>query len=127
MREVIYLGENNPNYGNTGSNNPLYIGKPERINTHGYKLIRLPEGETHPFAIDKEWIREHRYIAEKELMVDQQSIEIDGNKYLNPDLHVHHKDLDKLNNEPSNLLILSPTEHMKVHKGFKVMVAYVKK
>lgn len=127
LRSEIYLGENNPNYGNTGSNNPLYLGKSERINAHGYKLIRLPEGESHPFSIDGNWIREHRYIAEKYIMVDEQSVEIDGNKYLNPNLHVHHADYDKLNNKPDNLQILSPTEHMKIHNGFKVMVTYVKK
>ena len=127
LKKEIYLGENNPNYGNTGDNNPLYIGKLERISTHGYKLIRLSEEENHPFSIDGNWIREHRYVAEKHIMVDQQSIEIDGNKYLNPELHVHHIDNDKLNNDPNNLIILSPSEHMKVHKGFKVMATYAKK
>ena len=29
--------------------------------------------------------------------------------------HVHHIDLDKDNNEPSNLVLLAPTEHHKVH------------
>lgn len=69
LRETLYLNENNPNYGNRGELNPLYLGKNEKITSYGYRLIRLPKDELdHPFAIDGDWIREHRYIAEKYLM-----------------------------------------------------------
>lgn len=71
--------------------------------------------EEHPFAIDGFWIREHRYIAEKYLMTDEQSVTIDGKKYLNPIYDVHHKDGDKTNNNLSNLQILTRSEHQKLH------------
>ena len=112
IKKIIYRGENNPNYGNSGINSPLHKST-SRINSQGYRLI--PLDETHPFAIDKFWIREHRYIAEKYLMTDEQSIEINGKKYLNPIYDVHHKDFNRLNNSVENLQILTRSEHMKIH------------
>ncbi len=32
---------------------------------------------------------------------------------------VHHKDFDKLNNKPENLIILSPSEHSKIHYQYQ--------
>lgn len=117
LRKTLYAGEYNPNYGNRGEQNPIYKGHNERINTHGYKLIRL--NEEHPFAIDGEWIREHRYVAEQYLMTDEQSVTINGKKYLNPEYHVHHMDGNKLNNSPDNLQIMTKSEHMKLHKNWE--------
>lgn len=35
-----------------------------------------------------------------------------------PDGHqIHHVDFDKLNNDPSNLLAVTPTEHKRLHSG----------
>lgn len=116
LRSTVYLGDSNPNYGNRGELNPMYLGKEEKINTQGYRLIRLHE--YHPFAIDDEWIREHRYIAEKYLMTDEQSVEIDGKRYLSPEFDVHHKDGNKLNNDPENLEIITRSDHGKYHCNF---------
>lgn len=115
LRKTMYLGEDNPNYGNRGELNPNYLGREERINVQGYRLIRLHE--YHPFAIDDDWIREHRYIAEKYLMTDEQSVEIDGKRYLSPEFDVHHIDFDKLNNKPENLQIMTRSDHMKYHQN----------
>ena len=112
LRKIIYDSENNPNYGNRGINSPLHKNN-RRINSHGYILIALDY--EHPFAIDGFWIREHRYLAEKYLMTDEQSITIDGKKYLNPIYDVHHKDFDRTNNDLSNLEILTRAEHKKLH------------
>lgn len=112
IRKIIYNGENNPNFGNGGINSPLHKSD-KRMNVHGYILMALQEER--PFAIDGFWIREHRYIAEKYLMTDEQSVTIDGKKYLNPIYDVHHKDGDKTNNNLSNLQILTRSEHQKLH------------
>lgn len=111
LRKIIYLGENNPNYGNRGESNPLYKNG-DRI-FQGYRLIHI--SEEHPFAINKYWIREHRYIAEKYLMTEEQSIEVNGKRYLNPIYDVHHKDENRLNNDTSNLQILTRSDHSKLH------------
>lgn len=116
LRKILYLGENNPNFDNRGINSPLH-NKESRVNIHGYNLIAL--NEPHPFAIDKFWIREHRYIAEKYLMTDEQAVEIDGKKYLNPIYDVHHKDFNRLNNSIDNLQILTRSDHMKLHQQLR--------
>lgn len=110
LRNTLYLGENNPNYGNRGRNNPLT--SEFRITSLGYKLV-LAEG--HPFAIDKIWIKEHRLIAEQFLMTEEHSIEVDGKRYLKRDLDVHHINENKLDNRPENLQILTRSEHKKLH------------
>lgn len=116
LRKLIYRDKNNPNYNNRGASNPLHKND-ERITKDGYRLIFI--GDEHPFAINRYWIREHRYIAEKYLMTEEQSIEIDGKKYLNPIYDVHHKDLDGLNNSIENLEILLRSDHKKLHHKLK--------
>ena len=70
---------------------------------------------SHPLATKDGYIREHRLIAEQYLLTNENSIEIDGQKYLSPKYEVHHKDLNKLNNDPNNLEILTKSEHQKKH------------
>ena len=112
LRKIIYQGESNPNYGNAGVNSPLHKND-TRISVHGYRLIAL--SEPHPFAINGFWIKEHRYLAEKYLMTDDQAVIIDGKKYLNPIYDVHHIDHNRLNNDLSNLQIMTRSEHSKLH------------
>lgn len=114
-RKTKYFGEGNPNYGNTGTNNPLFSG--DRILHCGYYWVYAPD---HPFCVDGGRIGEHRLIAEKYLMKDEQSIEIDGVKYLNPIYDVHHIDGNKLNNNIDNLMIVTRSEHAKIHAQEKL-------
>jgi hypothetical protein len=62
---------------------------------NGYRMI---------WTEDRGKIREHRYIMEKYL----------GRK-LESNEDVHHMDGNKLNNDISNLLLLSKSEHMLIH------------
>lgn len=73
--------------------------------------LRIDE---HPFSI-KGWVREHRIIAEKYHLDDNNSVEINGVRYLKQELEVHHKDFDKTNNDKDNLKILTKSEHIKLH------------
>lgn len=109
-RKTVYLGENNPNYGNTGVNNPMYIGK--KTSSYGYTLISMPD---HPFANGDGYVFEHRLVAEKYLLNDTNSVEIDGKRYLSKDFEVHHIDHNRKNNDPDNLLVLTKTDHAKLH------------
>ncbi len=96
-----------------------YIGK----NTSGKKIIyiKLDKSYGNPFAIEKVnsiQMREHRYIMEKHLVQEPELNKdylING-KYLKPDCHVHHINLDKLDNRLENLYhCKNSSEHNTVH------------
>ena len=73
----------------------------------------------HPLSTKDGYIREHRYIVEQYLLTTENSIEIDGKLYLSPEYDVHHKDLNKLNNEISNLAVMTRSKHAKLHGEIK--------
>lgn len=83
----------------TGKFASRWIGG-KRINHNGYIVIRMPN---HPNAVNG-YIFEHRLIMEKKL-----------GRILKPNEIVHHIDHDKLNNDFSNLIILSKKEHNLQH------------
>lgn len=110
-RKTKYKGKNNPNYGNRGELNPLWKSD-EKISSYGYILIRKIN---HPFANSDGYVFEHRLIAEQYLLTDDNSVEINGQKYLKPELIVHHKDENRINNDPNNLMIMTLAEHASIH------------
>lgn len=108
-----FFGENNPQYGLKGSLNASWKSD-EKINSYGYRLVR---SFLHPFANCDGFVFEHRLVAEKYLLNDENSIEIDGKKYLRKDYDVHHKDQNKTNNDVSNLVVISKSDHKKLHNN----------
>lgn len=110
-RQVIFLGDKNPNYGNRGSDNPIWKSD-EKISYYGYRLIRMPN---HPFANCDGFVFEHRLIAEQYLLTYDTAIIVDGKRYLSPNYIVHHKDKNKLNNNVDNLEIMKLGEHSSMH------------
>ena len=112
LKKIIYRGEHNPNYGLRGKKSKLFVGV-ERYHC-GYIWVYMPE---HPFAVKDAGmrIRKHRIVAEQYLLTDENSVEINGKRYLNPKYDVHHKDGNKLNNNPDNLEILTRSQHAKLH------------
>lgn len=108
-------GEGNHQYGLKGSLNSSWK-KDKRINNLGYYKIRMLE---HPFKDGNGFVLEHRIIAEKYLLTKENSIEINGKLYLKPDLVVHHKDGNKLNNDVNNLEIMTLSKHTSLHRKKK--------
>ena len=104
-------GKGNHQFGLKGKVNPTWKSD-IKISNYGYRMIRVLD---HPFRNSSDFVFEHRLIAEQYLLTDDTSVEIDGKKYLRPDLDVHHKDQNKLNNDPSNLIILTKSEHRALH------------
>lgn len=67
----------------------------------GYILLKMP---THPFAKPTGYIYEHRFVMEKRL-----------GRYLKNEEHIHHVNGVKNDNRIDNLVILSNTEHKRLH------------
>lgn len=82
---------------------PLYrqyskIGK--RITIEGYEMVFDPK--------DRRWIFTH-------LLADQYNF-AHGNDDANNGAHRHHKDFNKLNNNPDNIVRVTAEEHLSIHR-----------
>ena len=71
----------------------------------GYRQIYKPNS---PEARDNGYAPEHRVIASKKIGRPLRDNEV-----------VHHRDGNKLNNKPSNLQVMTRSEHWKTHRTNK--------
>ncbi len=71
----------------------------------GYRQIYKPNS---PEARDNGYAPEHRVIASKKIGRPLRDNEV-----------VHHRDGNKLNNKPSNLQVMTRSEHWKTHRKNK--------
>lgn len=108
-------GEGNHQFGLKGDKNSSWKAD-TRISSYGYLLVRVLD---HPFRNSDDFVFEHRLVAEKYLLTEENSIEINGKKYLRPEYAVHHKDFDRLNNSVDNLVVMLKGEHAKLHTKLK--------
>ena len=101
-----------------GSNNPMWAGGISK-HSDGYIYRYAPD---HPFS-SKNYVLEHRLIAEDHLRsTDPESVflvKLGNIRYLRPELVVHHKDEDRTNNTPGNLMVLTISEHIKIHAALR--------
>ncbi len=77
----------------------VHNGKPVRKDRKGYVWLWEP---SHPNKIYGGWQPEHRMVVERQI-----------GRILTSDKHVDHRDQDKSNNDPSNLQVLTPSDHGK--------------
>lgn len=116
LKKTIYKNSGNHQYGLKGSLNSSWK-RDVRISVYGYKQIRVLD---HPFRDKQDFVLEHRLIAEKYLLNNDNSIMVDGKLYLKPELVVHHIDHNRLNNDVKNLKIMTRSEHAKLHAKGKI-------
>ncbi len=82
-----------------GSNNPAWKGG--RVLQNGYIYIHSPN---HPNHDNKNYVQEHRLIAEKYL-----------NRYLEKFEVIHHINRNRQDNRPENLYLFTKRKHDKFH------------
>lgn len=80
------------------------IEKQELRVNKGNGYLYFSDGE-HPLSYDNGIVYYHRHIAS-----------VDAGRWLSGDEHVHHVDGDRLNNDPSNLEVMTNAEHAALHK-----------
>lgn len=104
-------GEGNHQYGLKGEKNSSW-NSDRRLSRYGYIQVRVID---HPFRDKADFVFEHRLIAEKYLLNEENPIVIDGKRCLKKDYVVHHKDFDRLNNDIENLVVMLNSEHQSYH------------
>ena len=102
----------------SGGNNPMWRGGVCK-HSDGYIYKRAVD---HPFAC-RSYVLEHRLVAEDNLRsTDPESVflvRLGDRKYLRPEISVHHIDGDKTNNTPDNLMVVTNSEHQKIHAAMR--------
>jgi hypothetical protein len=74
------------------------------ISGDGRWMVRAPDGYEGTTYIKGRYVYEHRLLVERKI-----------GRLLESDEHVHHINGDKLDNRLSNLEIISPSEHTRLH------------
>lgn len=110
-KKELMRGEGNHQYGLRGDLNSSWKGG-RRVTRYGYMAVYMPD---HPFAQYGEIVLEHRLIAEKYLLTEENSVKINGKRYLKPEYIVHHKNHDRLDNRPENLEVMLKGQHSSLH------------
>lgn len=116
-KEILYKGEGNHQYGLKGNLNSSFKG--DVIRKKNNKLTDIMVFcPTHPFCNENGRVKEHRLIVEENyfLFDSKYFTEIDGKMYLLKSIEVHHIDGNHFNNDITNLMPCTKSEHRKFHK-----------
>ena len=104
-----------------------YYLKPEETisyyENNGFKYQRI-KLHNHPYKGFQDYYPYHRYIVEQNhnMFDDKYFNIINGQYYLKPEVNIHHKDENTLNNNINNLIPLTMSEHRKLHNSTKEII-----
>jgi len=119
LKEKTYLGKNNHQFGLKGELNASFKNDYKIIN--GYILLR---NISHPFSSKKGFVLSHRLIMEEYLRSfnpeSEYLIEFNNQLFLSPNVIVHHKNQNKLDNRIKNLQIMDLSEHIILHNNLNL-------
>jgi uncharacterized CHY-type Zn-finger protein len=74
----------------------------------GYTLVKVP---CHPYSNHSGYVPEHRLVIEEKI-----------GRFIVPDQEdAHHVDGNITNNDPCNLMLITKSEHRRMHSGWKVI------
>lgn len=104
-------GSGNSQWGLKKEKSPAWKGG-RRETSNGYIAIRTL---THPFRSKDCSVFEHRLVEEKYFLTDENSVYVNGKRYLSPNYVVHHKNGNKSDNRPENLEVMKKGEHSSMH------------
>ena len=119
LKETLYLGKNNHQYGLKGELNSSFKGKYVYTSSSNGHLVNVevyvPDC---PVCDSRGRVKLHRLIVMEnwEYFPQEYFEEKDGWHILKKGYIVHHKDWNHSNNDLSNLTIMSTTEHTKLHQ-----------
>ena len=119
-KKIAYSGSGNHQFGLKGPLNASFNGDITYKKNH--KLIeREVYCPDHPFCNKNGRVWEHRLVVEQnfQLFDTKYFTVINGKHYLIPRISVHHKDGDHNNNDISNLMPCTISEHRKIHEEIK--------
>lgn len=111
FRSIYMSGTGNHQYGLKGDKNSSWKSD-SKISRYGYRQIRVLD---HPYRDSNDFVLEHRLVAEEYLLNDDNSIVINGKRYLKKEYVVHHINHNRLDNRPENLAVMFKSEHSKLH------------
>jgi hypothetical protein len=106
-KAIRMKGNGNHQHGLRGSLNASFRGG-KRVDSKGYVRVLMPD---HPNADAQGYVKEHILVMSQIL-----------GRPLNTDVEmVHHKDENKINNDPSNLELMTKSRHTSLHNSQRVM------
>lgn len=110
-KKEYMAGNGNHQFGLKGDKNASWKSD-RQLSKYGYVQVRVLD---HPFRDKSDFVFEHRLIAEKYLLTNDNSVVIDGKRYLSKDYVVHHKNFHRTDNRVENLIVMTKAEHQSLH------------
>lgn len=99
LRSEWMKGEGNHQFGLKGDKNASWKSDYKEKN---YRFKRVLD---HPFKDEDDYVPVYRLVADEYLTTEENSIVINGKRYLKQECVVHHKDFNKFNDSPDNLYV----------------------
>lgn len=123
LKSEYMSGTGNHQFGLKGELNASFKNEELHQNNNGFIDIMVYV-KNHPFSNKNGRVKKHRLIVEQNYQLFDLNyfIEIEGKYYLKPEIDIHHKDFNHDNNDISNLIPLTRSEHTSIHNKEKEII-----